>query len=164
MKKDKYLEVSNLDDNVAEEIFLEGRKYKIKRITNAIAERLDKYVAKSRISQAEDPNMLIVNMSKNRKLVPKCLSLILLGSYFKVLFFHPFYWRYLHNTLSQEEMQKLLGAGLEINNVGFFLTSLGFLQSQSKMIARMTTTDSTTILQELSSEKETQSSLNSTEA
>lgn len=158
------IELDELDRNIAPERFINGKRYRIRRISNAVAERMDRYVAKSRLSQSEEPGMLMANMAGNRELVPKCLSLMLLGGLLNIHLFHWIHWRYLHNKLSPEEMCELLNEGLQINSIGFFLTSLGYLQTQSRMIAKMTTTDSTTILQELRSEAETQSSSSSTEA
>lgn len=160
---DAYLKLDDLEQNTRKTVILGGKKYKIKAMCNYVAEKRDRYTAKAQLSFNEDGSKVITHMATNRKLVPKCLSLMLLGSFFKVFLFHWFYWRYLNVKYSQEEMVPILQSCEEMNNIGFFLSNLASLQASTRMIEKMTRTDSTNIIQELRSVAATQSSSNSTD-
>lgn len=138
-------------------IITAGKKtYKVKRMKNAIAERFDRYIAEAEVEYSDDMDKMLVNMNKNRKLIPKCLSLIILGSFFKVKLFHWFYWRYLHIFKSQEEMAAILAPAFKMNDVGFFFQNMASLQANCRIIKRMTKTNTFNIAQEQKLDQETQ--------
>lgn len=160
---DAYLKLDEVDQNARKSVTINGKTYRIKPMCNYVAEKRDRYVAKAQLSFSDDGTQLIANMAKNRKLVPKCLSLMLLGSFFKVIFLHSLYWRYLNIKYSQEEMLPILQSCDETNNIGFFLSNLTSLQVSMRMTEKMTKTDSINIVQELKSAAGTQSSSSSTD-
>lgn len=131
------LELANIDENKSKEIYLGEKKLRVKRMANSIAKRQDRYVAEAEQSYSEDKKMLIVNMSKNRDLIPKCLSLMILHSWFKVTFFHWIYWRYLSNKYPMEDLSKALKDCAKLNDAGFFFDCMGFLQVNNQMIQKM---------------------------
>jgi len=130
--------IQRVEQNEAEPVMLGRRRIKVRMMNNAIAERFDRYVAEAEISYSEDRKDLIVNMANNRKLVPKCVSLIVLHSWFKVTFFHWMYWRYLDRHYSQAELGEPLRAGMNMGESMKFFESLVFLQVNSQMIQKAT--------------------------
>lgn len=152
------LRLDDLDKDSGLEITVGRKKYRIKHLKNSVAERLDRYIAKGEVEYSDDKGVLLANMSKNRKLVPKCLSLMILGSFFKVMFFHWIYWRYLHIFKSQAEMQKVLEPAFEMNDVGFFFQNMVSLQANSRMIQKMAKTSTITIARKQDSAPEIASS------
>jgi hypothetical protein len=54
----------------------------------------------------------------------KVLSLGLLNSYWRILFFHWIYWRILFHRLSEEEYSRLLSAVVDRMDAGFFLLNI----------------------------------------
>ena len=132
------IRLQQIEQNEADTVMLGTRQIKIRMMNNAVAERFDRYVAEAEISYSEDRKDLIVNMAKNRTLVPKCVSLIILHSWFKVTFFHWMYWRYLDRHYSQAELGEPLRAGMNMGESLKFFESLVFLQDNSQMIQRAT--------------------------
>lgn len=132
------LRIQKIEQNEAEPIMLGTKKVRIRMMNNAVAERFDRYVAEAEISYSEDKKDLIVNMTKNRSLIPKCVSLIILHSWFKVTFFHWMYWRYLDRHYSQAELGEPLRAGMSMGESMKFFESLVFLQDNSQMIQKAT--------------------------
>lgn len=114
-----------------------NKTYRLKPMCNAVARRMDKYSTKADMSYSGDASKLMVNMAGNRDLVPKCLSLMLLHGWFKVTFFHWFYWRYLNSFYSQQDMSEVLTKCFEINNIGFFLSNIGLILANNQMIEKM---------------------------
>ena len=141
--------LDRLENNKGTKIQAWGKIYNIKPMCNAVAERMDRYTTK--VSMGKE---MIVTLSDSRRVVPKCLSLMLLHGWFKVTFFHQIYWRYLHRKHSQQEMTEILAKCFEVNSLAFFLTNMAYLQANSQMIEKITKVNSSTIIQELKSEEE----------
>lgn len=129
--------LDQLEHGEAQVTKLLNKVYKLKPMVNAVARRIDKYSTGADLSYSDDASKLMVNMSTNRKLVPKCLSLMLLHGWFKVTFFHWFYWRYLDRHYSQQDMSVLLTKCFEINNIGFFLSNIGLIFVNNQMIEKI---------------------------
>ena len=142
--------LDRLENNKGTKIQALGKIYNVKPMSNSVAERMDRYTTKVSMGQE-----VTIALSDSRRVVPKCLSLMLLHSWFKVTFFHSIYWRYLHRKYSQQEMTQILPKCFEINNLAFFLTNMAYLQANSQMIEKITKVNSSTIIQELKSEEET---------
>jgi hypothetical protein len=115
---------------------LGSKKIKIRRLGNSIAAKFDKYTAEAEISYTE--NGLLINMSNNRKLVPKCVSLLILHGWLKVHLFHWIYWRYLDIKYTQKELGEPLKGGLSMGEYNGLLTNLVCLQDNSQIIQRAT--------------------------
>jgi len=147
--------LDNLDKNIGVSKKLLEKTYKLKPMGNYVAEKVDRYITESTVEQIEGKAEIKVMIANKRKVVAKCLSLMLLHGFFKVMLFHPIYWRYLHIRYSQQEMSAILPECFKVNNYGFFLTSLAYLQANSQMIQKIATENSITTLQELRSEEET---------
>ena len=130
------LQIQQIESNDHIEVMLGKKKIKIKRLVNAIAEKFDRYTAEAEISYSEKG--LIVNMSNNRKLVPKCVSLLVLHSWIKVKLFHWIYWRWLHIKYEQAELSSVLEAGLSMGEFNWLLKNLVCLQDNSQIIQKAT--------------------------
>lgn len=110
--------------------------YKLRPMVNGVARRMDRYSTKAHLSYSEDNSQLLWNMTGNRSLVPKCLSLMLLGTWFRVTFFHWVYWRYLNWFYSQQDMYAVLTQCFNTNNIGFFLNNLTLIMANNQLIER----------------------------
>jgi len=153
MKTEDNVKIQKIENNETIISNLGNNKVKIKRLNNAIAEKFDRYTAEAEISYAE--NGLLINMSNNRKLVPKCVSLLILHSWIKVHLFHWAYWRLLHIKYSQKELGEPLKAGLGLGEYNGLLSNLVYLQDNSQLIQRATKGLIRSTLQEPESEVET---------
>lgn len=114
-----------------------NKRYKVRPMVNAVADRMDRCATKAHLAYGEDESRLLVNMTGNRKLVSKVLSLMLLHSWFRVTFFHGLYWRYLYRFRSQEDMMAILEACYNMNSIGFFFQNLTLIMMNSQMIEKI---------------------------
>lgn len=143
-----------VERNAAKIITLGKKKFKIRPMTNAVSARVDRLVAQrsEELKPADNPKELLLNLSKNRSLIPKCLSLMILHSWFKVTFFHWFYWRWLHATYNISEMLDVYQKVNEMNSIQDFFYFSASLQENNQFIRRMSEVNTKTMRQELSSE------------
>jgi hypothetical protein len=158
--KDKLL-LQEIDRNEKISVRLGEREIKIRRLTNAVAERFDKYTAEAEMSYKDGE--LLLNMGKNRKLIPKSVSLIILGSWLKVTLFHWIYWRWLHIHYDQSELGTVLREGISMGECNALCLNLLYLQDNNRIIQRATTGTIRNTMEEQKSGVGTQSSSNSTE-
>lgn len=149
------LKLKHVDDNDYESVIVRGKTFKIRRAGNAVSERYDKLVAVNDEKKSDDGNSVVLQMSMNRKNIPQCVSLMVLHSWFRVTFFHWFYWRWLHIKYTQEEFAILLEACQKMSDHAFFFRNSLYLETASSLIKKMTRASSLSIAQELSSEEGT---------
>lgn len=149
------LQALDIDRNVKYEIRLGSKIKKIKAMNNAVSERCDELIARAEVSYSEDQKSLIVNMGKNRKLVPKCVSLMILHSWFKVTFFHWIYWRYLHIRYTMPELSQAVKECMGLSDVGPFFNAMAVLAQNSRIIKRMAQTNTFNIAQEFGQQQDT---------
>lgn len=151
------LDLQALERNKPKTFVLGKKKYKLKRMTNAVSERVDKLVAEREtdLGLSGDKKSLLVNLSKNRTLVPKTLSLMILHNWFRVTFFYWIHWRYLNAVYTMNEMLSVYNALNEYDDVTDFFYFTASLQARSRMIKRMSEKNTQTIIQEQQSVQET---------
>lgn len=159
------LSLDELERNASQTFKLGKKTYRIKQMTCAVSARRDRLVAQrsEELKPSDNPKELLLNLSKNRSLIPKCLSLMILHSWFKVTFFHWIYWRYLYATYEMREMATIYEKFNKIDDISAFFLLTDYLQENNKMIKRMSETNTRTIRQELHSAAETKLSSNSME-
>lgn len=149
------LDVLNVDSNGAYAVKLGDSIKRIKSMNNAVAEKCDKLVAAAEISYSDDKKDLLINMSKNRKLIPKCLSLMILHSWFRVTFIHWIHWRILHRRYSMSEMSEAVKECMGLSDVSPFYSVLAALQGSSRMIQKMSETNTFNIAREYGRQEST---------
>lgn len=157
------LELDALERNAAFTFKLGRKTYKIRQMTCAVSARRDRLVAQrsEELKPSDNPKELLLNLSKNRSLIPKCLSLMILHSWFKVTFFHWIHWRYLYAKYTMLEMSAVYKQFDRIDDVSAFFLLTESLMESNRMIKRMSETNIRTIRQELQSEAAIKSSSNS---
>lgn len=158
------IKLIEIEKNEPRVIKLGEKTYKLKPMTNAVSEMADRYIAERSVElkEAENGKELIVNMSKNRTVIPKYISLLMLHSWLKVKLFHWIHWRYLHAKYPLSIMFEIYKEFMDLNDVSVFFQFTASLQENNRLIKRMSETNTQTIRQEHKSDQETQSSPNST--
>jgi len=151
------LSLSAIEGNDPKYFELGGRKYRIYPMTNAVAERADKYVAQRSVELTPTDNVgeLVLNLSKNRKVLPKYVSLLMLHSWLKVTLFHWIHWRYIHRKYPLSVLAAIYRECSSLNDVGIFFQFTASLQANSRLIKRMSEANTSVIAQELKSEEGT---------
>lgn len=115
---------------------LRGKKYSIGWIKKGIIRKLTN---------------TILTCEKEDELSAKCASLVLLNNYWKVLFFHPIYWRYLWRKYSDEELLEIfLVAKKKVDSqTRAYFTNTIYLIGMKDTIMTMTKKEAERTLQEL---------------
>jgi hypothetical protein len=139
-------------DRNAPVIFRIGKKaYKMKRITNYVHGKFSRLVTKAELSYSDDKKTLLVNMEKNRKLVPKCLSLIILHHPIKVMLFYSIHWRYLNLFFTMDEMALAFNQIKDNMDVSSLFFCLSYLQANNKLQVMMAKENTSSIAAKLNS-------------
>lgn len=150
--------LDEIERNAPIEYKIGSKTYKMKRVTNYVHGKFSRLVTKAELSYSEDKGTLLVNMENNRKLVPKCLSLIMLHGPLKVMFFHWIHWRYLYLFKTMDEMVIAFNAIKDNMDVGSLFFCLSYLQANNQMQAMMARESTLSIAAKLhSAEEPTQS-------
>lgn len=151
------LSLSAIEGNEPKRFTLGSRTYRVYPMTNAVAERADKYIAKRSVELTPTENVgeLVLNLSKNRTVIPRYVSLLMLHSWLKVTLFHWIHWRYIHRKYPLAVLSAIYGECSSLNDVGIFFQFTASLQANSRLIKRMSEANTSIIAQELKSEQET---------
>lgn len=152
--KDKML-LEDIEHNRRKIVTLGSRQIKIRRLVNAVAKRFDRLTAEAEVSYKGGE--LLINMNKNRDLVAKSASLIILGSWLKVTFFYWIHWRILNAKYNTQELGGVIKEGLDMGEYRDCLSALLCLQDNSSIIKKMARGTIRSIMAEQSSDAETQS-------
>lgn len=158
--KDNLL-LEDIERNRKKVVMLGDKQIKIRRLVNAVAKRFDRLTAEAEISYKDGE--LILNMGRNRDLIAKSASLVMLGSWFKVTFFHWIHWRIINAKYSTQELGGVIKEGLDMGEYRDCLDALLCLQDNSSIIKRMATETIRNIMAEQRSAEGAQSSSSSTE-
>lgn len=133
--KDNLL-LQDIEQNRKKVTVLGTKEIKIRRLVNAVAKKFDQYTAEAEMSYKDGE--VLMNMTKNRDLVPKSVSLIILGTKIKVMLFHWIHWRILSNKYDTVELSRVLKDGLDMGEYNGLLISLAYLQDNSQIIQKAT--------------------------
>lgn len=151
------LRLRALENNEPRLFKIRNKELRLHPMTNAVADLADRYVAEryTKLSESTETKELLVNLSKNRTVIPKYVSLLILHSWFKVKFFHWIHWRYIHRKYALSELIAVYKEFSSLNDVSLFFQFTASLQENNRIIKRMSEINTQTIRQELSSEAET---------
>lgn len=155
---------ADVTDNTPIEFRIGRKKYKVRRLTNYVAHKMSKLIAAGqlRVEKAENGETMQI-LELNRKLVPQCISLMLLSRSWKVMLFHWFLWRKLHWCYTQEDYAGLISNILDNNQESsFFFRNMASLQANNILMIQMTKASTNSILQKHVSEQSTTQSSPST--
>lgn len=114
-----------------------NRSVRVRMMTNAVAKRFERYISQCEINYSADAKTRIVNMSENRELVPKCVSLLILHNWIRVKLFHWIYWRILDGNYNQKQMGAVLDAGFSLGEYNEFVKNSLCLQDNNQMSEEM---------------------------
>jgi len=153
-RKAQYLEQELIDND---SIFINiGKKtFKCKRLTNWASGKITKLILKGELMLSDDKQQTLVSFNKNRQLAPKCLSLAILGSWWKIKLFHPIFWRWLNYNFTQDQYTKAINKVLDFSDVKFFFLNMASLQGLVEVEQKMTNQTTKSIIQSQKSDQPT---------
>ena len=144
--------LDELDQNKPVTIYIRGKRFRIRAMGNAVAKRHDRYAAKAYVGKTEDGNAKF-DFSVERNLIPKCISLMVLHGFFRVILLHWIHWRILDIKYNQQELGAMMDACMQRWDASFFLRNMLCLEQNSRMIQKIKTQSSASIVQELKLEQ-----------
>lgn len=150
--KAKYLE-QELMDNDKIIIHLGNNSYKVKRLTNWVSGKLSKLILKGELLLSDDKKQTLISFDNNRSLAPKCLSIAILGSWWKVLLFHWIYWRFLSMRYSQYDYKDAILKVIDFSDIRFFFLNMASLQGLVEYEEKMTNQTTKNIIQNQKSDQ-----------
>lgn len=146
--------LDELDQNKPIVIRIRNKKFKIRAMGSAIADRFDRYASAAYVEREENGNPRF-NFSNDRSLACKCVSLMVLHGFLRVTLFHQLHWRVLYKKYNQQEIGAMMDACMQRWDASFFLKNMLCLEQNSRMITRIKTQSSASIVAELKLEQET---------
>lgn len=134
--------------NTPKEFKVGGKEYKIHRLGNWVSSQMSKLIIEAELvyGDGSDRESLLKSVLNNRKLAPKCISLMMLKSTIKVKLFHWFKWRQLHYFYSQEDYKGILDNILNDQDTMFFFQNMALLQSYNQLESQVATESTKSII------------------
>ena len=151
--KDNLL-LDEVDQNTPVIVTIRNKNFKIRAMGNAIAEKFDRYAARAYVKMDDNTSRVTVDFSSNRRLIPKCVSHMVLHGFVKVKLFHWIHWRLLNIKYNQQELGVLMNACMQRWDTGFFLKNMLCLEQNSRMITKIASQNSSTIIAGLKSDRD----------
>lgn len=132
--KEPSIEAQQKLNNISEDnpfiVQLGKNTYKCNYLRSGVADKITTILLKAKaIDDKAGVTQLMSAMRENSKLAPKVVSLMILGTYFKVKFFHAIFWRYLYWKYSSKDFSFVLKTLIESLSLDFFLSNT-YLMSQ----------------------------------
>lgn len=143
----------DLIDDVGIYIYLGTKRKKVKRLKNWAAAKITRLILEGELMLSDDKKTTLTSFNENRLLVPKCLSLAILGSWWKIKLFYWIYWRYLNIKYTQEDFNQAIKDVLNFSDISFFFHNMAFLQSLVEAEKEMTSQSTKSIIQKQESER-----------
>jgi len=128
--------LNDILENGKDVIEIRGKKYSIGWIKKGVIRKLSD---------------TILTCKKEDELSARCASLVLLNGYWKIFFFHWFYWRYLWRKYSDEELLEvfLIAKKKVDSQTRAYLTNTIYLIGMKDTVMTMTRKEAERTLQEL---------------
>lgn len=157
--KNKFVSAQLMDEELNSnssfiEVNIGNKRHKIKRLNNWASAKITKLVLKGELLLSDDKKDTMVSFNENRLLVPKCLSIALLASWWKILMFHWIYWRYLNIKYSQKDYRTALFDILNFSDITFFFVNMASLQKYVTHEQEMTSQTTLSITQNQKQEQQ----------
>lgn len=110
-------------------------------------------IAKALPTTTGDVEELIKLMASKGTLTPKCISRLILSSYWKIKLFHWAFWRWLDYTYDSRHFLGALSVLFNAYGFSFFFQNMVLLTEMNMLMKRLTKTELKQLSQELQSEK-----------
>lgn len=142
----------NIDNDIPTPIKLGKRTFMVKDLKQYVSSKISVLIAKKNGLIQEDGDV-ILKLNKINTLSAKVLSMAILGSNWKIFFFHQFLWRYIHHNCTEKEINIALGGITEKLQLGFFLQNMIYVESLNQMRIHLTKEEALSYQAELISGK-----------
>lgn len=126
----------NINNDIATPIKLGKRTFKVKYLKEWTANTISVLIAKKNITIKGDNTM--ESLAAVNSLPSKVLSMAILGTRWKIFFFHAIFWRYIRDNFTPKEISEALEAITEKMQLAFFLRSMVLIESMNQLKIQLT--------------------------
>jgi hypothetical protein len=151
--KEGQLKQHEIRYDVPFEVYLGSKKYHCRYLKEWVSGQISYLIAKCDPTQSAEVKDVINLMVNRNTLSAKCISMLILGSYWKIKLFHWYFWRYIYRNYSSRELTNALTQVYEALDLSFFFQNSILLDQMNTLRRRMTKTELKQLSQELQSGK-----------
>ena len=131
-----------------------GKKtYKCRYLKEWVSGKISYLIAQREPNPQADAKEMIALMAKNNTLAARCVSMLILGSYWKIKLFHWYFWRSIYRNHEGRELTEALTTVYEALDLSFFFQNMILLDQMNMLKKRLTKTELKQLSAELQSEK-----------
>ena len=131
-----------------------GKKtYKCRYLKEWVSGKISYIISKRDPNPSADAKEIIKLMEMNNTLASKSVSMLILGSYWKIRLFHWYFWRKLYRNNSGRELNEALLVVYEALDLSFFFQNMILLDQMNTLKKRLTKTELKQLSAELQSER-----------
>jgi hypothetical protein len=141
-----------IDKDIASELKLGGRTFRVKNIKSNISDKISYMTAKKNLLLEMEDNKVLLKIDTNNKLPAKVLALTICGIYWKVWFVYPFLWRWIRSNCTNEEIFSGLSHVSEKLQLGFFFHNMLLIENLNNLRIQMTKKEALVLQAERQSE------------
>jgi len=110
-------------------------------------------IAQREPNPTADAKEMIALMALNNTLASKCISMLILGSYWKIKLRHWYFWRKIYRNNTGRQITEALSTVYEALDLSFFFQNIVLLDQMNMLKMRLTKTELKQLSAELQSEK-----------
>lgn len=146
----KQYEIKN---DIPFKVTLGKKTYKCRYLKEWTSGKISYLIAQREPNPQADAKEMIKIMAHNNTLSAKCVSMLILGSYWKIKLFHWWFWRSIYRNHSARELTEALATVYEALDLSFFFQNMILLDQMNTLKKRLTKIELKQLSAELQSEK-----------
>lgn len=153
MTKSAQLLQHEIREDIPFVVTLGKKQYKCRYLKEWVSGKISYLIAQRDPNPTADAKEMIKLMAKNNTLASKCISMLILGSYWKINLFHWYFWRSIYRNRTSRELTDALTVVYEALDLSFFFQNTILLDQMNMLKKRLTKTELKQLSAELQSEK-----------
>lgn len=151
--KSAQLRQHEIKEDIPFEVKLGRKVYKCRYLKEWASGKISYMIADADPEHEPDAKAMIRLMAKKNTLASKCVSMLILGSYWKIKLFHWYFWRSIYRNHEARELTDALTTVYEALDLSFFFQNMILLDQMNMLKKRLTKTELKQLSAELQSEK-----------
>jgi len=151
--KSAQLRQHEIKEDIPFEVKLGKKTYKCRYLKEWVSGKISYLIADADPEPEPDAKKTLRLMAKKNTLASKCVSMLILGSYWKIKLFHWYFWRKIYRNNAGRELTEALTTVYEALDLSFFFQNMILLDQMNMLKKRLTKTELKQLSAELQSEK-----------
>ena len=146
----KQYEIKN---DIPFKVTLGKKTYNCRYLKEWTSGKISYLIAQREPNPQADAKEMIKIMAHNNTLSAKCVSMLILGSYWKIKLFHWWFWRSIYRNSTGRELTEALTTVYEALDLSFFFQNMILLDQMNTLKKRLTKIELKQLSAELQLEK-----------